>query len=52
MAREGHHLLDREALLDPQRHGEVAQVVPAHRHLDLFLQFAEPGLGLGVLQDG
>lgn len=26
MACEGHDLLDREALLDPQRHCEVAQV--------------------------
>ena len=33
---EGHDLLDREALLDPELHGEVAQVVPAHRDLDLF----------------
>lgn len=51
MAREGHDLLDREALLDPQRHGEVAQIVPAHRDLDLFQELAEPGLRLGVLQD-
>lgn len=32
-------------------HGEVAQVAPAHRHLDLFLQLAETRLRLGVLQD-
>jgi len=47
---EGHDFLDREALLDPQRHGEVAEVVPAHGHLDLFLQLAEPVLRAGVLR--
>ena len=51
VTRESHHLLDRETPLDPQRHGEMAQVVPAHRHLDLFLQLAEPVLRAGVLQD-
>ena len=51
MARELHDFLDREALLDPQRHGEVAQVMPARRRLNLDQQFAEPILRSGVLRD-
>ena len=44
VARERHDFLDSEALLDPERHRELAQVVSAQLGLDLFLQLAEPFL--------
>ena len=47
---KGHDFLDRETLLDPQRHGEVAEAVPAHGHLDLLQQLAEPVLRPGALR--
>lgn len=41
VASKGHQLLDRESLLDQERDGEVVQIVPSLRHLDLFLQLAK-----------
>ena len=45
--REGH----REALLVPEGHGEMEQLFTAQLHVDLLLQFPEPGLRAGVLKD-
>lgn len=50
-AHEGHHLLDRRLLLDPERNGEAAQVLPAQLRADLLLQLAMSGLRIGVLAD-